>query len=306
MESDFMDYLCIDVGGTNLKYAVINDDFKILEQYVEKTLWNCREDFLDQLQRIYNNSCFKLSGIAISYCGEVSSKNGIIKNGGSYQFNNGLHLKDELEQRCDTKVSVLSDSRCAAIAEMKMGNLKEFHNALVLVIGTGVGCGIILDRKIYEGVHSYAGAVSFAQADIMRQLNWSNVVGNKCGVNALLKRYEEKNDLERSSINGITFFEKINEEDEVAAEVLKDYARALAAYIYSLQAVLDVEAVAIGGGISSQPKLKEYLDQALEEQFKTLPILLYKPELRVCKYHNEANLIGALRNHFEQYEQKKE
>ena len=286
-----MNYLCIDIGGTNLKYAVLNDQFEILDQNVQAAGWNRQDEFLEDIFRLYSSAGYELSGIAVSYCGEVDSKSGMIINGGSYQFNNGFNLKKVLEEKYGTRVAINSDSNCATIAELKRGSLKNVENAVVLVIGTGLGCGIVINGTIYEGRNSFAGAVSFSQADMSSDLNWSNCVGGRCGIRGLLDEYQDQTG---TKVNGVEFFDLVNSDDEVAAGTLKKYVKNLSAYIYNIQAVLDVEAFAIGGGISVQPKLMEYLIEAVSAKFEELPVRIKKPEIYNCEFYNDANLIGAM------------
>lgn len=292
-----MEYLCIDVGGTRIKYAVITDDYAILDYNVKPAKWQNSEDFLACVEAIFYSYRMGLSGIAISYCGELDPHSGVLLTGGMHTFNTGLDLKGELEARCGVPVSVENDGNCAALAEFNNGALKGVENGAVLVIGTGLSLAPILGGKLYRGSHFFAGASSFAMTDVKGPLDWSNVQFALSGARFLPCTYEQCAGLEEGSLDGEAFFAKANAGDKTAISVLREYAHSLAAYIYNLQIILDLDVIALGGGISAQPLLRETVGSALKQMMDGFPIPIYRPELRVCKYFNDANLLGALYAH---------
>lgn len=292
-----MEYLCIDVGGTQLKYAVVSDNYSILDYHHIPAKWRDSGEFLSCLEEIFHSYHMELSGIAISYCGELDSHKGVLINGGSHTFNTGLDLKGELEARCGVPVSVENDGNCAALAQLQGGVLSDVENSAVLVIGTGLSLAPILGGKLYRGSHFFAGASSFAIADVKGPLDWTNVQAPLSGTRFLLRTYAQRTGADENTIDGIAFFDKANGGDEIALNVLREYAHNLAAYIYNVQIILDLDVIAIGGGISAQPLLLEMLQSTLAEMMDGFPMPLHCPELRGCKYFNDANLLGALYAH---------
>ena len=86
-----------------------------------------------------------------------------------------------------------------------------------------------------------------------------------------------------------------------AEQTLKIFARRVAIGILSLQSILDVEKVAIGGGISAADALMPAIQTELDSLFERCPVFpMLKPELVRCRYGNDANMIGALKLFFEQ------
>ena len=101
-------------------------------------------------------------------------------------------------------------------------------------------------------------------------------------------------------MDGRIFFEAVHAGETEANEVLRSFCRAVAVQIYNLNVLLDLEKVAIGGGISKQPILVETLNEVYEEyilrghpfseaQARCLP----RPEIVPCRFLSEANQIGA-------------
>lgn len=90
-----------------------------------------------------------------------------------------------------------------------------------------------------------------------------------------------------------------NDGDEKVLAGLKEYTDGLAVQIYNLNIYLDLDIIAIGGGISQQPLLHKYLQRSLDEVLENIPlrkISPYVPEPKItnCRFYNDANLIGAL------------
>ena len=99
--------------------------------------------------------------------------------------------------------------------------------------------------------------------------------------------------------DGLKIFGLANEGDEKVLAGLREFTDRLAVQIYNLNIYLDLDIIAIGGGISQQPLLHEYLQKSLDEVMKNIPlrkITPYVPEPKItnCQFYNDANLIGAL------------
>ena len=99
--------------------------------------------------------------------------------------------------------------------------------------------------------------------------------------------------------DGLKIFGLANEGDEKVLAGLREFTDRLAVQIYNLNIYLDLDIIAIGGGISRQPLLHEYLQKSLDEVMKNIPLrkitpYVPEPKLTKCQFYNDANLIGAL------------
>ena len=115
----------------------------------------------------------------------------------------------------------------------------------------------------------------------------------KIHLDYLTRNYEKRFALERNSIDGLAFFNKANHNDIASLEILRDYTKNLARYIFNMQMLLDLENISIGGGISTQPLLLTMLKKEVSDLFDCIPVPVTPPEIKVCHYYNDANLIGA-------------
>lgn len=101
-------------------------------------------------------------------------------------------------------------------------------------------------------------------------------------------------------MDGIGFFEAYDRGEPEAAAALDQFGRYAAAGIYSIQAVVDVQRFAIGGGISARPEVTAKIRDCVDCQFAAVPFSAFgKPEIVQCRYGNHANLIGALWFHLQ-------
>ena len=112
-----MKYLCLDFGGTGVKYAIIDENFQLYDVNKENKIFKSHDEMITWVVDLFKTIHMKLSGIAISYCGEMNPFTGLIKNGGSYRFNDNKNIKQILWSKCHVPVSIENDGNCAALAE---------------------------------------------------------------------------------------------------------------------------------------------------------------------------------------------
>lgn len=295
-------YLVFDAGGTFTKYALIDENAVILEKdkvptpsYQDHT----KEDYYQVLDNIVEQYRNQISGIAVSMPGMLDSRNGYCVTAGYLPYLAGTKVADELSARYGISVSVENDGKCAALAEYWKGSLKGYTNAAVVVLGSGVAGGIILNGMLYRGNRFSAGEYSYVCARENQALEMEGYWGMSGGAQGLARFVAAHTGGDWSSYDGVKIFQKANSGDPEVLKGLKDYTDSLAVQIYNLNILLDLDIIAIGGGISQQPLLLEYLDTSLKEYLEKIPLRSISPYIPVpritnCKYYNDANLIGAL------------
>ena len=165
-------YLVFDVGGTFVKYAWMSVDGDIQEKGKYPTPTKEEEsvpEFVESLGQIYDKYKDQgVEGIALSLPGLIDAENGIIRNGGGIKYLKDAHLAELLGARCDgVKISMENDGKCAALAEVWMGNAKGCKNAAVVILGTGIGGGIVINGHVHRGNDLSAGELSYFFADTL-------------------------------------------------------------------------------------------------------------------------------------------
>lgn len=291
-----MNYLVLDIGGSSIKYALMTEDLNFIEKGKKPTPIDSIESFIDVIGKLYDEYKSEIVGMPISMPGILDSERGYAYTGGFLKYNNEKEIVKILEERCPTKISIENDGKCAALAEAWKGSLKDFNDGVVIVLGTGVGGGIIKDKKIYKGKNFFAGEFSFISANIYNPENDENYWGTLNGSKGLLSSAAEIKNIPIQELDGYKLFEYVNAGDEDVIKVLDDFTYKLAVQIFNLQCILDPEVFAIGGGISSQDILIDYIKKNVDKYHGHFKLDIPKPQVVRCKFRNDANLIGALYN----------
>ena len=287
-----MRLLVTDIGGTFIKYAVMDQDMNMITRGKVPTPKEGSQALVEALGQLYDESG-SVDGIAICLPGIIDSDNGYVMMGGALRYNDGVALRDALYERTRARIYMENDAKCAAMAEAAAGSLADVKDGLVIIFGTMIGGGIIKDGALWRGRHFSAGEVSYISTDRRTQPERETVWGNRCSVLALCRLYAEEKGLEEEAVNGEMVFEAVAAGDPAAIRSLDTYTKEIAVQLFNLQTVLDPEKIAIGGGISAQPVLIEYIRKHLAGFYESFPYPITRGEIVPCRFLNDANLYGA-------------
>ena len=288
-------FLVLDVGGSGIKHAVADEAFALTDKGTVRNTFTTHDEFIEGVGRLFDASG-PVDGIAISSAGELDPATGHMFSGGYLRFNAGTNLIASVSARCPTRVSVENDANCALLAEVADGALTGCRTAAMFVLGTGLGGALLIDGRIHYGAKFHAGNASFTLVDL-DDPDPKRLLGLTGGAGGLVEPYRERTGSEPGSIDGRTFFERFDEGDPVAVEVLDEYASRVAAFLYNVHVLIDPDAMAIGGGISAHPALVPAIDAHLQSLIARSLVQLPTPVVRVAQHRNDANLLGALRHH---------
>lgn len=317
-------YLVFDVGATFVKYAWMSEEGDIEEKGKIPTRnkpGDGVEEFLSSLVEIYEAYKAKgeVEGIALGMPGQIDVENGIIYGGGGLMFLDQVHFGQLLSESCDNvKVSLENDAKCAALAEVWLGNAKDCENACVMVFGSGIGGGIIINRRVYRGNRLLAGEISYGFDKITRE-NVDDIVpieslssfdegfeklpyiwSTNTSARALSYKVAAAKGLPCEEVNGELIYKWAEEGDEVVNNILEDCYLDIAKYCCTLYVTLDPDVILIGGGISAQPAfiagIKKYVEKLIR-----LGKVYRGIKIDVCKFRNDSNLYGALYNFKQKY-----
>ena len=329
-------YLVFDVGGTYIKHAMMNRDGSIVTKGKVKTPFTLGaglrfvpkglETFVDIIVGVYEDykQEYHIEGIAMGLPGQVDVERGIPHGGGALPYLDGSPLADIISERCDgLKVALENDGKCAALSEIWLGNARNCNNAVVVVFGTGVGGGVIIDRKVLHGSGMSAGEFSFCMEDITRDKldgifliedNLRNNEGRrlppdiiwtmKGSVHALRKKASALKGVDYEEMTGERIYELDEQGDPEIHELLEDLYFNTAKNCCNIHVILAPDIILIGGGISAQPKFIEGIQRYVDKISK-LSIIFNKMKVGLCAFGNDSNLIGALYNYLQLYEGEK-
>lgn len=288
-------YLAIDVGGTAIKYALMDAEANILEQGDVPTPKTSLDDFVETIGGIYDKYADGIEGIAMSAPGRIDAQKGYFYTSGALTYIGECDMTALLKDRCPKPFTVENDAKSAALAELWKGSMKDVDNGIVMTLGTGIGGAIIINGKLYRGTNFAAGEFSCIPTNWKDypdpRIQWASLESTS----GLVRSYATKKGVSKDTVTGRTFFEAANHGEEDALEVLDNYCLGIATGLFGLQLTLDVQKIAIGGGISKQPLLIETINKKMTEVWKAAgPNPAIQPEVVSCAFGNDANLIGAL------------
>lgn len=291
--------LGLDVGGSAIKYALMDKEANFIEKGTIPTPLDTKEHFIEAIVSIYNKYEDKLEGLALSMPGNINSDTGHIDTPGALEFNYNTNIFDSIHEKIpNIKISVQNDGKCAALAELWMGNLKDVKNGAVLVLESGIGGGLIANRELLTGSHFFAGELSYL-IENPESVGFENVFAMHGGTGALCMRTAALKGLKAEDVDGKQVFEWIKQQDKDALEAFDHMTTHLATQIFNIQCFIDPEIVCIGGGVSKQPLVVEKINEKLNKIYEKMPFPTPRVKVTTCKYNNDSNLIGALYNYIQ-------
>lgn len=302
----------VDVGGMSIKVGLVDDKGNIVCEKREKTATTAKECISNMVSQIkYVLDCKNLSisdvrGIGVGCPGAVSPDKGIVDFLPNLGWNN-VPLVEMLKEYFDTEIKIANDASVAALAEAIYGSAKDYNNCLMFTLGTGVGGGIIIDKKLYDGGYGRGGELGHITLDINGEpctCGRRGCVETFVSATALIKQTKKAMQEDKQSlmwqyagtldnVNGKTSFECAKQGDKTAIKVVENYCKYLAESIMSLLNVFRPDAFVLGGGISLQGKeltdrVTEYCEK-YDYGYKSAP----KTKIVCASLGNDAGIIGA-------------
>jgi len=205
----------IDIGGTNTDIGIVRADGKIIDKANLKTneYYDAELYVSDMAMKIKelleHNHINEIDGIGIG-APNGNTYNGCIDNAPNLNFKGQVKLVELMKKHIDTKVVVSNDANAAAYGEMIYGGAKDFDHFITFTLGTGVGSGIIIDRKLVLGSTSTAGELGHAITVINgRQCG--------CGRKGCLETYTSAGGIRRTAL-------ELMEQNPIYNGVLKQIA----------------------------------------------------------------------------------
>ncbi len=283
----------VDLGATKIRLGVIGANCKVLKDRTISTklpIYSYLEKEIQKLLIEFPN----VDGIGIGTRGMVDREKGVILYEKELVGWEGIELKSILEAATNIRVGVDNDANCAALAEAKIGAGKGYKRVICLTIGTGLGCGIVLDGKVLNGTHGGAGEVGHV-------ILYPNGIPCSCGRKGCSEQYVSGTALKRmieqmnvidpymdSLVKPNRLFHLATSGQQNAIEVRNQFLTDLSIVISNLQALLDIDCIVIGGGVSESAN--DWWNLLLE---KVNPLKLQPLEIKRAKFGNESGMLGA-------------
>ncbi len=289
-------YLAIDLGGTFVKSAFMTKEGKIAQEEKTKTPETLK-DFLQYVASLKKQADENLEGIAVSSPGTVFP-DGRVGGTSAIPFIHQGNLKMELEQATGLYTTIENDANCAALAEVWQGAAQNVQDAALIIVGTGIGGALVKDRKLHKGSHLLGGEIGYSLLTVNPEERTVGQASRMASTRSMIRNYAAKTGIDEDSISGEWLFDQAEVGEESAKEVIQTFYFTLAALVYNVHYLYDPDIILLGGGISARKDLINGVKQELEGIFKQLDDLVHvMPNVEICQFRNQANLIGALYAH---------
>lgn len=299
-------FMVFDVGGTNVKFAVINEtgefltkgDFPSSQNDFEKFQYDIISVTLEHKEK------YNVAGIAFSCPGGVDSETGIIGGSSALPCIHGPNFKQIFGEATGLPVEIENDANSAALGEVWKGAAKDNQNVMFTIIGTGIGGAVIKDRKIHKGANLHGGEIGYMVLNVEQKNGkhtfhtWSHLAA----IGALVKNVAKMKGVHPAELNGKEIFEAAEAGDQDCIEAIEDFYLYLALGIYNIQYVYDPEKIIIGGAVSSRDDLIDQIYKKLDLILDDVTIAIVRPVIETCHFKNDANLLGALFHYFQHQE----
>lgn len=300
-------HLGIDIGGTNVKFGIINSNFELLEFNTTKLprFLNQRELFewiVKEIQEILTKLP-EVATIGIGYPGVINQDGLILVSPNISQFV-GFNLKENLENRVGRKISIDNDANVAAIAELKCGAGLELNNFIYITLGTGVGGAIVINREIFRGSNFGAGEIGHMIInpfdEIKEEIPFrTGVLEEYLGKEAIIKtaknlsRKFEKSPIVINSLFDVAHISDYADlGDQLSIETMKLSGYYLGLAIVSVANLLDIPNFILGGGIANSSEL--FYKSALETaRQRVLPQIAGQLKVSKSQFVEKSGIIGS-------------
>ena len=242
--------LGVDLGGTKIEAILLDENFNVIKRKRILTPQNNYQKILDSISSLVMEISESVSDYSLGICtpGAISKQTGLIKNSNT-QCLIGKSLKEDLENKLDKKISMENDANCFALAEATLGAAVDFNLVFGVILGTGVGGGIVINKKLYPGRTNIGG--EWGHHTLHRNGNLCY-----CGKTGCVETYISGPSLEShwTQLTGKSqhlpeILDDIDNKYWIKwkTEFLKNFGYGLANVID----ILDPDAIVLGGGLSN-------------------------------------------------------
>jgi len=234
-----MGIIGIDLGGTNIRAGLVENDALLKVESISVSKNGTAEDIVNDIYNLIN--CFagkEISGIGVGVPGVVDVEKGIVYDVQNIPSWKEVHLKDLLTAKYGIPVYINNDANCFTAGEKYFGRAKNYKNIVGLIIGTGLGAGIVINEKLYEGRNCGAGEFGMIP---YKNKNYEYF----CSGHYFAGEY---------NTTGEELFIRANKNEAEALEIFSMFGANLGEVIKIIMYTVDPEFIILGGSISKSFK----------------------------------------------------
>ena len=295
-----MNYIGIDIGGTNLKAGLVNDEGSILamekrkiaEVSDQKALVEALVALTQSLTEKGGLTPEQIRSVGVGVPGAVEIHSGAVLYTCNLPLRN-VPLRKLFHRYLPYPLYVENDANCAALAEYYAGAGKGSKRFVTITLGTGVGAGILHNGQIYHGANGMAGEVGHMSivyhgepCPCGRRGCWERYAATT----ALVRAAQEKDPAWK---DGRAIFAAAEAGNETVLALLDAWTDEIAQGLAGMVHIFNPQLILIGGGVSAQQKLL-IEPIAAKVRASVMPAFAEGLEIRAAQLHNDAGMVGAV------------
>ncbi|MBQ7244560.1 MAG: ROK family protein [Bacilli bacterium] len=266
--------IALDIGGTNTRVALINEDYKIESILINPTVVGNLDLFLESVKKTILEGVKDFTDV-IAIAAGVPGR--VRHDGFIYALPNihitSIPLSDYLQKEFNLPVFVRNDAEIAALAEANVGPYKDYHSLYFVTISTGVGGALCIDGRLFNSSYEIGHTMTAYHNEIHEFEHMASGTGIRrlCDMNGL------------NIANAREFFELVKNDHPLAKRVYKDWIKMLSEWIEMVQDNFSPEVFTLTGGVMKSK------DLFFEDLRRACP----NSNIQECACGQEAGLVGA-------------
>jgi glucokinase len=279
----------VDLGGTNVRVGNVKDDELKMHAATpissEESEDVVMKEITDTIDKVFDGDVI---GIGVGVPSVVDVEKGIVYSVANIPSWKKVYLKDRLEQKYHVPVFVNNDANCFALGECYFGKARDYKNIIGLIVGTGLGAGVIIDNRLYNGTNCGAGEfghIPYKDHDFEYY----------CSGQRFSREYGK---------DGQVLFNRAQKGDAEALRIFETFGLDLGNAIQAILYTLDPEIIVFGGSVSNA---FSFFEKGMRE---TLKVFKYQHALErlvmVCSEIKEVAVLGAAALYFDALQGVKE
>jgi fructokinase len=245
----------IDLGATKIESVVLDDNGKEIGRAREKSPENYEKTLasikliIESLEKKFNKSF----NIGVCHPGSISNETGLLKNAHNSPWLNHKPFGSDISKILDRNILCENDANCFALSEAFDGSAKNYKIVFGIILGSGCGGGLIVNKKIVKGANAITGEWGH------NGLPFSGLLDDEIKNNKTIEDYVSGKGLEKlfkekfnEELTTKEIFSKINDKDYKYKKFIDDFANRLARSLTTIINIADPDAIVFGGGVSNE------------------------------------------------------
>ena len=305
----------IDVGGTKIAAGVLDRSMNVLSVYVTKEhAGQLPAQVVDSIEKAYRETLKQaqvspadIAGIGLSFAGHTDGRRGVVLTSSNMPEWDQVPLRDILAKRLDQRVLIDNDTNLAVVAEHRWGAARDAADVVYITFSTGVGMGILVNGKLYQGYTGTAGEIGHTVVEVDgRRCSCGKrgcLMAYASGIALCARAWERLQAGEETAlrdlawddpklIDGELICEVATRGDPVAQDLIISTGRYLGIALSTVVQVLNPELIVIGGGLTNMGSM--LLDPCLESLRQNVhPVLWGAGRIVLGRFQQNVSIIGG-------------